>query len=119
MDRIIASDGSVLTEGIENLVPSNKGIRIERKLLDGSVHVQTIGASRKELKLDAYVRVEESERINEIYFTGEPITVFYDDRMYTGTIISEPAWSITVKDEVLYRILASNLTIAVKTEVVV
>lgn len=116
MDRILDYNNNLLTEGIENLVSLKKGNRIQRTLLDGTIHVQTIGTSMKEIKLVAYVRESEVDTFNDLYFSGAPIKIYYDNKVYTGTIIEEPSWEITVNGELDERMLSTELKIHVKTE---
>jgi len=116
MDRLTNYANNLLSEGIENLVSSLKGNRIQRTLLDGTIHVQTVGNSRKEIKFNVYTKMPEAELINSYHFLGTQVKVYYDNVVYIGTVIAEPAWTETVKGEIDERFLKSSLVVNVESE---
>ena len=116
MDKLTSINGYVLSIGLDNLVPKTKGNRIERKLLDGTTHVQTIGAAEKEIFFRIFAYHSESETINQYWFEGASVKVYYDDVIYTGKISAVPTWTTNVRGERGNRVLIANLAVSVSSE---
>jgi hypothetical protein len=116
MDKLLDINNNVLSIGILDFIPSLKGHRIQRNLLDGTVHVQTIGEGRKEVSFVFYGYVTNCVTVNDLYFEGVKVKLHFDDTLYIGVLVTPPEWQETVNGDKSIRILESPFTMTVEEE---
>lgn len=119
MDRIEDMDGNIISEAIYDLIPSLKGHQIKNRLLDGRVHIQTIGDATKYLRFRCVSKYNQIEIINNIEFIGERIRVIYDDQYYIGIINELEEWEEAMFGEKYNRLYTSNIRLVVLEEGVI
>lgn len=91
--------GNALT-GFLAKANANAEIRtIETQMLDGSFTVQTIGNSATRIAVEFVCSRSTRRLLEDCTFSGEPIKVFWQDRIWTGLIaggaIKWEVWSYT------------------------
>lgn len=116
MINLINSSGQQLSIAIRSLTPIKYDpIKIENKLLDGSVHVQTIGTPARFITFDILATHEQVGRLNYAEAIAAQVVLSDDDITYTGILndISEdritPRYSD--KGKILYIINGVRLDI--------
>lgn len=116
MDRLETLNEEVLSLYIKNLIPSLKGNQVKNRLLDGSLHIQTIGEAIKIITFDIVSNDENMNRINAIEFEGEDVRVLYDDKYYIGKIDNLDDWREALFGKKEERYYVNTLEIAVSSE---
>ncbi len=115
-DRVENLQEEVLTEAIYNLIPVLDGHKIRNKLLDGTLHIQTIGNPLKLVSLKIVSNGAGVEKINNAEFIGEPLKIFYDGDYYIGMIDSIKEWQEELFGEKDTRLYSTNIIVAVSEE---
>ena len=82
-NRTCASD-------VLGVTPGHDGTRIEHKLLNGAIHVQTIGTAIKTATVVCLASLQEMEYLTESVHNGTPIEVDFNTRYYDGYVTGEP-----------------------------
>lgn len=119
MDRMEDLQENILSIAIYDLFPSLEGNRVVNKLLDGTLHIQTIGEAMKYVSFRIVSDDANMNRINDIEFTGEPIKVFYDNKFYQGKIEDLSQWREELFGEIDTRLYAANIRLVVESEGIV
>lgn len=119
MDRVEDLFENVLSVAIYDLFPSLKGHQIKNRLLDGSLHVQTIGNPIKFIRFRCVSDDCSMNIINQIEFYGQEIKVFYDDKYYIGIIDELSEWQEELFGEKDTRLYTANISVAVSEEGVI
>ncbi|HZK44365.1 MAG TPA: hypothetical protein VFC73_08820 [Syntrophomonadaceae bacterium] len=95
MDRLESKVGHTLTIMCTNIsLPIYETNQIENKLLDGSLHIQTIGEPLKIFKVEVLSTKENAEKINEMQNIGEEIYLVAETRKYRGLIRKPIIWTM-------------------------
>lgn len=86
-------DGQSLCLGLRNVSPvTYGGITIKNKLLDGSMHIQTIGDPIKYKTFMALANGSHVTMLNLMEARGEPLKLIEDDKYYVGLIDAPIKW---------------------------
>jgi len=92
MNNGLYENGELLTRYV-NIIAQKEAIKVENKLLDGSFHIQTIGAPADVLNMRIFVVGEETkEKIDEAEALCSEVTVVMNGKYWTGIIRSVPSW---------------------------
>jgi len=115
MDELRNASGTVLTFKINNFSSSLKGNRIERRLLDGTYHIQTIGEPTREISFTAFSHVAEVAILNLSVFQGEELKLQYEDTIYTGSIRGALSWGLDVRGDKNGRLYKTKVVFVVSS----
>ena len=116
MDRVEDLFENVLSVAIYDLFPSLKGHQIKNRLLDGSLHIQTIGKPSKYVSFRCVTDDNSMNTINQMEFCGQEVRVFYDNKYYIGLIDRLSNWQEEIFGEVDTRLYTANISVIVKEE---
>ena len=105
-----------MSVAIFDLIPDIDGNRIVNVLLDGTMHIQTVGDPLKTVRFDCVSTTNNIDAINQIYFEGEPVRVEFDKKYYTGRIMQKSEWEVELFGEYDERLYRSEITILVELE---
>jgi len=87
MANYLTDNDNVLIQGKLAKAKDNAAQRvIETELLDGSFIVQTIGSPATKVEVDHYCSTATRRILQSTAATGEPIKVYWRDKIYTGFI---------------------------------
>jgi hypothetical protein len=101
MMALYDSDMNLLSIGFRNMSPLLIDARlIENRLLDGSLHIQTVDEGHKLRRFDLLANEEQVDIINTKYAQGAQLRLEVDDKYYIG-FIRKPEWSRETKREAL------------------
>lgn len=103
MSRLETKVGEILTLlVVESSLPVRELMQVENKLLDGSLHIQTIGEPTKIIQIEIFVDRAKAERIDEICYKTEEVYFFDDTKKYRG-IIKKPVPPVQWKKQGISR----------------
>ena len=98
MIRLYDLSDNVLSKGIKSLSPIlYDGIKIENKLLDGSLHIQTIGEAQRYFTFELLANHVQVDRINSINAQGGRLKVIIDGDYHIGYCYTEDWGRITTR----------------------
>jgi hypothetical protein len=117
--RLLNASSTVLTTIITSCIPRQESIKIENKLLNGSLTLQTIGDPFDLRDLEVIVTEASLILLNEIESTGESVTLEMDGQTYTGPIRKPPQWSVERPGVSARRLYRGTFTMIVDSEGVV
>ena len=75
-----------------SFIKSLNQTKVTTKSLDGTIHIQTIGAPTKVATISVFSSKEEMELLNEAEADGARINVTYRGVTYTGYVEGKPQW---------------------------
>lgn len=113
MDRVEDLAENILSIAIYDLIPSLSGHKIKNKLLDGTMHIQTVGDPLSLVSFTIVADGYNMKLINQMDFIGQDIKVFYDNKFYVGLIDSLSNWQEQMFGEVDTRLYSATITIVV------
>lgn len=116
MDRLEDLFNNELSIAIYDLIPSLNGNRVKNKLLDGTLHIQTIGKPSKYVSFRCVTDDNSMNTINQMEFCGQEVKVFYDNKYYIGLIDRLSNWQEEIFGEVDTRLYIANISVIVKEE---
>jgi hypothetical protein len=93
MSMLLRADNTPIDCIINQTLPYLDVIKVKQRLLDGTVHNQTIGDPVQMVNITLYCDTAGKEIIETAYATGEPLTLI-TDRPYTGTIAEKPSFEV-------------------------
>lgn len=94
MNRLETLNGETLTIMCTDIsLPLYESIKVENKLLDGSLHIQTIGNPLKKFQIEVVCTKYNAEKINEMVNTVEEIYFFRESKRYRGIIRNQINWT--------------------------
>ncbi len=110
---VIAYRNEKLTKYTKNESPILlKGRTIKRPLLDGVMHIQTVGKAYEYITMEIYAYKDKAIRINEIEATGGVFDIVCKDRVIKAYLESPPSWSMALRgDNLIYQ---ANVTFLVR-----
>ena len=92
MIQLTNLSSEVLSTRIRNLSPMEYDvIMIENKLLDGSMHLQTIGDPQAYKTFEILCNDPQVALINQAWYLGQQLKLIEDDKYYIG-FITKPDW---------------------------
>lgn len=100
-----------LTDHISDVLPTKEPVLVENLLLDGSVHMQTVGTAPDILDITLYADDTDSETINGYIAEATLLTINWLDRYATGYIRAVPKWS-----NAGYRYYSTNVQMTVASQ---
>lgn len=89
---LLTESGKIISTKIKELNPfeaSDDGVIVKR-LLDGSVNVQAIGAIPKKVSFEALIDATEAEDITGAYVKGERLSIQTADKIVSFIITEKP-----------------------------
>lgn len=84
-------DGNILGQ-VLSFVKSLNQTKVTTKSLDGTVHIQTIGAPTHTAKVSVFSSLEEKDLLDSAEASGACVQVTYRDTVYSGYIESALQW---------------------------
>lgn len=94
MIRLTTLDNNTLTLLCSKVsLPILDTITIENKLLDGSLHVQTIGDPLRTILIEVLVTEKNAEKINIIESIKEGVFFYKGTKRYQGIVRKPIAWT--------------------------
>ena len=87
----VVLNGVVLGQ-VLSFVKSLQQVKITSKALDGTVYIQTVGASTPTAKVSVFSSREEKDALDVAEASGAKIQVTYRGVTYLGYIESAPQW---------------------------
>ena len=87
----VVLNGVVLGQ-VLSFVKSRQQVKITSKALDGTVYIQTVGASTLTAKISVFSSLEEKDALDVAEASGAKIQVTYRGVTYLGYIESAPQW---------------------------
>ena len=94
MNRLETLSGDTLTIMCTDIsLPLYESIKVENKLLDGSLHIQTIGNPLKKFQVEVVCTKYNAEKISEMTNTVEEIYFFRELKRYRGIIRNQINWA--------------------------
>jgi hypothetical protein len=115
-DRIELLSGEVLTVAVFEHSETLVGITIKNRLLDGSLHIQSIGTPQKNINLNVAISPDKLQTFNTLPFTAERIRLVYDEFSNICIVDDIEGWAEAVEGEINDRIYVSKITLAVVEE---
>jgi len=98
MIRLYDLENNLLSKGIKSLSPIlYDGIKIENQLLDGSLHIQTIGDPQRYFNFELLANHTQVDVINNINAQGGRLKVVIDGDYYEGYCNTEDWQRITMR----------------------
>ena len=97
MSTLSRADNTPIDCIINQTLPYLDVIKVNKRLLDGTVHNQNIGNAIQMVNVTLYCDFANMELLNEIYVTSEPITLV-TDKSYTGTIKDKPSFEVITRN---------------------
>ena len=93
-------ENTLLSIGFQNMsLELNEVIMKENKLLDGTLHIQTIGEVIKSRKFKLICNEEQADLVNLSHSMGSNLKLVIDDKYYIG-MINKPVWErITAREK--------------------
>jgi hypothetical protein len=89
----------LLSIGFDGMSPEMNDARIiENRLIDGSMHIQTVGDSRRYRTFTLISNEEQVEVIDPARAIGSKFKLVIDDKYYIG-FISKPTWERITRRE--------------------
>lgn len=107
MSILRSKQGQSLSTAIRNVTPIRfESIRIENKLLDGSLHLQTIGIPLKYITFDILANHTEIELLHHAAAIAEVVELTFEGKKFRGILkdmneVRISAWS-ELKHKVFY-----------------
>lgn len=93
------SSGSTVLAQVLSFVPGIEQSKIVSKALDGTVHIQTIGAGTKYANISIFSSREEMDLVNKAEADGAFVSAVYREKKYSGYIQSAPSWEAVSRGE--------------------
>lgn len=115
-DRLEDLFENILSIAIYDLIPSLSGHQVKNKLLDGTMHIQTIGNPIKYIKFRCVSDHYSMEQINLMEYQGQPVKIFFDDMYYIGMIDKLSEWQEQLFGEKDTRLYTANIVVAISEE---
>ena len=87
-------DDTLISKVIVSVIPDYETIEVENKLLDGTIHIQTVGQPARVVNVNTVtVNTENKKLIDTCKATKTPVKVVLDDDYYIGIIRGVPSWA--------------------------
>lgn len=112
-------DDILITDKIAEVLIDPDAIKIRRRLLDGTYHVQSIGSTARNIRLDCYVTEAGKTIIDQAFEEDAHLKLIKDGKYYIGLLIDDPKWNITIKGSPANRLYTVKLVINIQSEGVV
>ena len=113
------SEDNLITNMIADVLILPDIIKVKNRLLDGTYHIQSIGAASKNINITCYTSEAAKAVIDEAYIENIPVKLTRDGNYYTGLIIDAPTWQRFSKGSADTRLYTAKFTINVQSEGVV
>jgi len=93
MASLYTSDDVLITDRVTSVIPDYEITEVENKLLDNSIHIQTIGNPARVCEVSLIVTsVTDKNNIDTYKSLKTPVKVTADENYYTGIIRGSPKW---------------------------
>ena len=93
VDGIYTMGDVLITDHIRDEIPGIETSHIKNRLLDGSWHLQTVGAGSKDIQLTVYGSLEAVNILNNLQSLGTPVKVRSREESKVGFIDGRISWS--------------------------
>jgi len=119
--KLLDLSNKQLSKGIKSLSPVlYDGIKIENTLLDGSLHIQTIGEPQEYINFDVLANHNQVDDINYLNSLGGQLKLIVDDKYYIGHLYVSGWERVTVRHtNELNRLYTSNVKLVISQSGVV
>lgn len=97
MSTLLRADNTPIDCIINQTLPYLDVIKVNKRLLDGTVHNQNIGNAIQMVNVTLYCDLANMDLINSLYATSEPLTLT-TDKSYTGTIADKPSFEVITRN---------------------
>ena len=84
--------GNTVIGQVLSFVGGLEQVKITSKALDGTVYIQTVGASTRKATVSVFSSREEKDILDEAEASGALISVTYKRTTYLGYVESVPQW---------------------------
>lgn len=118
MSKLYNQDDQIITTYIEQVLAVYESDRIIHTLLDGTSHVQTIGAPHKVLEIHCVVAEPGKKMLDEAFIQDAPLTIEWDGIYHTGIMNKRPDWRYLLKSRGVTRIYDAKLVLLVNEEAI-
>ena len=97
MSTLSRADNTPIDCIINQTLPYLDVIKVNKRLLDGTVHNQNIGNAIQMVNVALYCDLANMELINELYASSEPLKLI-TTKTYTGTIKEKPSFEVITRN---------------------
>ena len=111
MNGIYDYNNNLITKRIQSVVSYPEIVEIENQLLNGQIHIQTVGTGITICNVAANLSMSQKLLFETQKKTMAPIKVVFDGRQYTGLIRGIPVYDRIKKDH-----FTVTFTLIVQTE---
>ena len=112
MSSLYTTADVLITDRVTSVIPDYEITEVENKLLDSSIHIQTIGSPARVCDISLIVTsVTDKNTIDTYKSLKTPVKVTADGSYYIGIIRSSPKWERLAPD--IYK---TNFTLIVSEE---
>lgn len=98
MSDLKRADNTLINCIINQTLPYPDVIKVKQRLLDGTVHNQTIGNPVQMVVVVLYCDFATMELLNTIFAISEPLKLTANGKIYTGTIAEKPAFEVITRN---------------------
>ena len=93
---------------VQSVIPDTDSNKVENKLLNGAVYMQTIGDSIETATVRCLSTLAQWENLSDSAANAVPVTVTFETETYTGLITGRPSFSLFNKGSRITRFYEIN-----------
>lgn len=105
---------TVLTQHITEYTPEQDAVIVENRLLDGTLHMQSIGDAITLAYIEAICTEAQVDLINGYRATVTPVTLDKDGTEYTVRIRTRPQWEVLRPGPLASRLYTGTFTVHIE-----